>query len=141
MTIVKDTKTGQLVEFVGHHDTQFAMVRRNDGHVYYPMLSQLLFHDQEDGTSTEGPKPQLTAAQEAEESAPGAVIPPETRMNLNAASPEQMVSLSGIGYATAKKIVDLRNSLPGERFTNLDQLRSIERVNWDEVLKLDQFFV
>jgi DNA uptake protein ComE-like DNA-binding protein len=69
------------------------------------------------------------------------VIPPETRLNLNAASAEQLVSLKGIGYATAKKIIELRNSMTGERFKNLDQLRGIERVDWDEVLKEDQFYI
>jgi len=141
MTLVKDTKTGQVVEFISHHDVDFAMVRRNDGQVYYPQLSQLVFFEPGAGASTDGPQPQRTAAQEAEESAPVSNIPPETRMNLNAVTPLQLVALKGIGYATAKKIVELRSSLPGERFKSLDQLRGIERVNWDEVFAEDQFFV
>jgi len=31
--------------------------------------------------------------------------------------------------------------LPGERFTKLDQLRSIKRVDWDEVLADDSIYV
>lgn len=141
MTLVKDTTTGQVVEFIGHHDEQFAMVKATDGRVYYPQLSKLLFFEPGAGTSTDGPQPQKTAAQQAEDELPVTVIPPETRMNLNFASAEQLVALKGIGYATAKKIVELRNSLPGERFKNLDQLRAIERVNWDEVFKDDQFYI
>jgi DNA uptake protein ComE-like DNA-binding protein len=141
MTICKDTRTGQLVEFLSHHDVNFAMVKRNDGHVYYPQLSHLVFFEPGVGASEEGPQPQKTEAQVAEENAPASLIPVDTRMNLNAATSDQMVALNGIGYATAKKIVELRNSLTGERFSNLDQLRSIERVNWDEVFKLDQFYV
>jgi hypothetical protein len=141
MTLVKDTTTGQVVEFIGHHDELFAMVKANDGRVYYPQLSKLLFFEPGAGTSTDGPQPQKTAAQKAEDELPVVVIPPETRMNLNFASAEQLVALKGIGYATAKKIVELRNSLPGERFKNLDQLRAIERVTWDEVFKEDQFFI
>ena len=141
MALVKDTTTGQIVEFIGHHDVDFAMVRANDGRTYYPQLKNLLFFEPGAGTSTDGPQPQKTAAQQAEEDAPSSVIPPETRMNINGASAEQLVSLKGIGYATAKKIVELRNSLPGERFTSLEQLRGIERVEWNEVFKEDQFFV
>lgn len=141
MSICKDTKTGQLVEFLSHHDVHFAMVRRNDGHVYYPQVKDLVFFEPGVGASEEGPQPQRTEAQLAEENAPASVIPVDTRMNLNAATVDQMVALDGIGYATAKKIVELRNSLTGERFSNLNQLRSIERVNWDEVFKLDQFYV
>ena len=141
MALVKDTTTGQIVEFIGHHDVDFAMVRANDGRTYYPQLKNLLFFEPGAGTSTDGPQPQKTAAQQAEEEAPSSIIPPETRMNINGASAEQLVSLKGIGYATAKKIVELRNSLPGERFTSLEQLRGIERVEWNEVFKEDQFFV
>jgi len=141
MALVKDTTTGQIVELIGYHDVDFAMVKTNDGRTYYPQLKNLLFFEPGAGTSTDGPQPQKTAAQQAEDEIPSSAIPPETRINLNAASAEQLVALRGIGYATAKKIVDLRNSLPGERFTNLDQLRTIERVEWNEVLKQDQFFV
>jgi hypothetical protein len=141
MALVKDTTTGQIVEFIGHHDVDFAMVRANDGRTYYPQLKNLLFFEPGAGTSTDGPQPQKTAAQQAEDEIPSSTIPPETRMNINGASAEQLVSLKGIGYATAKKIIELRNSLPGERFTNLEQLRGIERVEWNEVFKEDQFFV
>lgn len=141
MTLVKDTLTGQVVEFIGHHDVDFAMVRDAAGRVYYPQLSKLLFHEPGAGTSKDGPQPQKTAAQESEEAAPTTSIPPETRININFASAEQLVALKGIGYATAKKIIELRNSLPGERFKNLNQLKPIERVNWDEVFAEDQFYV
>ena len=49
--------------------------------------------------------------------------------------------VKGIGYATAKKIVELRLSLPGERFKNLEQLRKISRVDWDEVFKEDLIYI
>ena len=48
---------------------------------------------------------------------------------------------SGIGYSTAKKIVELRLSLSGERFSNLDQLKRIGRVDWDEVIAADLIYV
>jgi len=141
MALVKDTSTGQVVEFIGHHDVDFAMVRDTTGRVYYPQLSKLLFFEPGAGTSTDGPQPQKAGSAAEEEELKASAIPPETRMNVNYASAEQLVSLKGIGYATAKKIVELRNSLPGERFKNLDQLRSIERVSWDEVFAEDQFYI
>ena len=43
----------------------------------------------------------------------------DLRLNLNMAPAEQIAKrLPGVGYATAKKIVELRMSLSGERFAN-----------------------
>jgi len=36
---------------------------------------------------------------------------------------------------TAIEIKELQQSLPGERFTKLEQLKSISRVDWDAVLE------
>ena len=48
----------------------------------------------------------------------------DTRLNLNTATAEYIQKrLPGVGYATAKKIVEMRMSLSGERFANLKQLR------------------
>lgn len=141
MSLVKDVSTGQVVEFIGHHDTDFAMVRDNAGRVYYPMLNQLRFFEPGRGTLEVGPEPQKSEEELTKDQAPATVIPVETRININYASAEQLVALKGIGYATAKKVVELRNSLPGERFKHLEQLRTIERVSWDEVFKEDQFYI
>ena len=61
------------------------------------------------------------------EEAPKTVVPIEdTRLNLNFAPAEQIAKrLPGVGFATAKKIVELRMSLSGERFANLKQLENI----------------
>ena len=40
---------------------------------------------------------------------------------------------------TAVAIKELQQSLPGERFTKLDQLKSISGVDWDVVLETPQF--
>lgn len=141
MSLVKDTSTGQVVEFIGYHDRDYAMVRDTAGKVYYPPLTRLLFFEAGVGASEEGPKPQSAEKEVDENKLPTTVIPADSRMNINLATAEQMVRLKGIGYATAKKIVELRNSLPGERFRELKQLRVIERVNWDEVFELDEFFI
>ena len=49
--------------------------------------------------------------------------------------------LPGVGLKTAKEIIELRQSLPGERFTKLDQLQSIKRVDWDEVFATGSVYV
>ena len=78
-----------------------------------------------------------------EEEMPEAVVPIEdTRLNLNAAPAEQIAKrLPGVGFATAKKIVELRMSLSGERFANLKQLENIPRVNWDQLIEEDLIFI
>ena len=78
-----------------------------------------------------------------EEKVPETTIPIEdTRLNLNLATAEQIQKrLPGVGYATAKKIVELRMSLSGERFSNLGQLESIPRVNWDALIAEDLIFI
>jgi DNA uptake protein ComE-like DNA-binding protein len=64
------------------------------------------------------------------------------RLNLNAAQAEQIAKrLPGVGFATAKKIVELRMSLSGERFANLKQLENIPRVNWDQLIEEDLIFI
>ena len=42
--------------------------------------------------------------------------------------------LPGVGYTTAKRIVELKMSLSGERFNNLKQLENIPRVNWEQFI-------
>ena len=73
---------------------------------------------------------------------PESVIPADNRLNLNLATAEGIAkTVKGVGYATAKKIVELRLSLPGEKFKNLEQLRKITRVDWDEVFKNDLIYL
>ena len=78
-----------------------------------------------------------------EELPPPTVVPLEdTRLNLNTATAEVIQKrLPGVGYATAKKIVEMRMSLSGERFANLGQLENIPRVNWEQLIKEDLIFI
>ena len=50
-------------------------------------------------------------------------------------------AILGGGYATAKRIVELRMSLSGERFSNLKQLENIPRVNWEQLIEEDLIFI
>jgi len=138
--LFQDTKTGKLVEFISKHDKEFAMVRDAGGFVTFVTLEQLVPYDKEKGRLAKVTAPVLN---EPEEKMPDRVVPIEdTRLNLNTAPAEQIAKrLPGVGFATAKKIVELRMSLSGERFNNLKQLENIPRVNWEQLIQEDMIFI
>ena len=139
--LFQDTKTGKLVEFIKKQDKEYAMVRDAGGAVVYVSLDQLVPYSKEKGRLAKTVAPQIAPA--PEEKAPETVVPIEdVRLNLNAATAEQIAErLPGVGYATAKKIVELRMSLSGERFNNLKQLENIPRVNWETLVEEDLIFI
>ena len=98
-------------------------------------------YDKEKGRLSKIKAPQV--APEPEETLPESVVPVEDkRLNLNTAPAEQIAKrLPGVGYATAKRIVELRMSLSGERFANLKQLENIPRVNWEQLIEEDLIFI
>ena len=138
--LFQDTKTGKLVEFISKHDKEFAMVRDAGGVVTFLTLDQLVPYEQGKGRLAKVTAPQLEVL---EEQAPETIVPIEdTRLNLNAAQADQIAKrLPGVGFATAKKIVELRMSLSGERFANLKQLENIPRVNWEQLIEEDLIFI
>jgi len=138
--LFQDTKTGKLVEFISKHDKEFAMVRDAGGNVTFLTLDQLVPYDRDKGRLAKVKAPELIVP---EEQAPETVVPIEDRrLNLNTAPAEQIAKrLPGVGFATAKKIVELRMSLSGERFANLKQLENIPRVNWEQLIEEDMIFI
>ena len=138
--LFQDEKTGKLVEFISKQDKEFAMVKDAAGNVTFMTLEQLVPYDKQKGRLAKVKVPVLEVK---EEEAPETVVPPEdTRLNLNVATAEQIQRrLPGVGYATAKKIVELRMSLSGERFSNLKQLENIPRVSWDTLIEEDLIFI
>tara|TARA_R110002049_G_scaffold39201_1_gene120901 strand:+ start:984 stop:1412 length:429 start_codon:yes stop_codon:yes gene_type:complete len=138
--LFQDTKTGKLVEFVNKHDKEYAMVRDATGNVTYLALNQLVPYEQGKGRLAKVTAPVLEVK---EEEAPSRVVPlEESRLNLNTATAEFIQKrLPGVGFATAKKIVEMRMSLSGERFANLKQLENIPRVNWDQLIEEDLIFI
>ena len=86
---------------------------------------------------------QVSVEVEDDEAPPVSVVPAEdTRLNMNTATAEMIAKrLPGVGYKTAKSIVELKLSLSGERFSNLKQLENIPRVNWDQLIKDDLIFI
>ena len=139
--LFQDQKTGKLVELLSKVDKEYAMVRDGGGNVVYMTLDQLVPYDKEKGRLSKINVPVLEV--EDDEKPPTNAVPIEdTRLNLNAATAEQIQKrLPGVGYATAKKIVELRMSLSGERFANLKQLENIPRVNWDQMIDEDLIFI
>ena len=139
--LMQDTKTGKLVEFIGVHDKEYAMVRDGAGTVNYVTLDQLVPYSQEKGRLAKVAAPQLEV--EDDEKPPVSVVPAEdTRLNMNTATADMIAKrLPGVGYKTAKSIVELKLSLSGERFANLKQLENIPRVNWDQLIKDDLIFI
>ena len=139
--LFQDNKTGKLVEFINKHDKDYAMVRDATGNITYVTLEQLVPYSKEKGRLAKVAAPQIQP--EPEEKAPESIVPLEdTRLNLNTAPPEVIAKrLPGVGYATAKRIVELRMSLSGERFSNLKQLENIPRVNWEQLIEEDLIFI
>ena len=139
--LMQDSKTGKLVEFIGVHDKEYAMVRDGAGHVSYVTLEQLCPYDEDKGRLAKVKAPQLVVNKEEE--LPKTIVPSEdTRLNLNTATAEIIAKrLPGVGYTTAKRIVELRMSLSGERFNNLKQLENIPRVNWEQLVEDDLIFI
>ena len=63
-------------------------------------------------------------------------FPIDVRLNINTASARQIAdALPGVGLKTARDIKDLQSSMLGEKFIKLEQLKSIKRVDWDELIK------
>lgn len=142
MALYQNTKNGQIVEFIAHHDKDWAMIRNSAGAIQYLALADLVAYEPGKGRVGEGPKPQSAEQSVDEDAIPESVIPVDTRLNINTASAEAIAkAVKGIGYSTAKKIVELRMSLSGERFSSLDQLKRIGRVDWDEVIAADLIYV
>ena len=139
-SLFQDTKTGKLVEFISKHDKEFAMVRDAGGAIVYVTLDQLVPYDKDKGRMAKVKAPVLEVP---EEEAPTRVVPLEDRrLNLNTATAEIIQKrLPGVGYSTAKKILELRMSLSGERFANLGQLENIPRVNWEKFIEEDLIFI
>ncbi len=139
--LMQDQKTGKLVEFIGTHDKEYAMVRDGAGNVSYVTLDQLVPYSPEKGRLSKIASPILDV--EKEEELPQTVVPAEdTRLNLNVATAEMIAKrLPGVGYTTAKRIIELKMSLSGERFSNLKQLENIPRVNWEQLIADDLIFI
>jgi hypothetical protein len=142
MSLYQNKKNGQIVELISYHDRDYAMVRNQSGSVAYVTLEDLEEYQVgkgRTGTKLEAPRGKDEVDKDV---IPTQAIPPDTRLNLNLATAEMIAQrIKGVGYSTAKRVIEMRMSLPGERFSTLDQVRSVPRVNWDQVIDDDLIFV
>lgn len=139
-TLYQNSKNGQVVEFIGHHDKEWAMVKNQSGEVSYVAIENLVEWEEGKGKTQRVAKPQKTLRDKSkdEKEFKNPTIPPETRININLATQQALTQhIKGLGHSSAKQVVELRQSLPDERFTNWDQLRQVKRVNWDAVIDSD----
>ena len=126
-------KTGARVKVISEWDNgEWFMVEDQDGRLYTAYKTELT----PDESATKKVKA-LQVKDKAAQEEPR-TFPPDQRLNINAATPQMIADhIKGIGLKTAREIKDLQMSLSGERFTSLDQLKQIKRVDWDAVLAAD----
>ena len=132
--------TGGLVEVISQHGEGILMCVDANDEVLYVEQEDLIPHL--DATSenirtdervtqqlkSEGVNPPKPTSKET--------FPLDTRINLNTASARQIAdALPGVGLKTARDIKDLQTSMPGDKFLKLDQLKTIKRVDWDEIIR------
>lgn len=142
--------SGVKIDVISTHDEgEYFMVRSSTtGKVFFAHKDQV-----DEFKEDLDPKPvsntlqtrrgRRTVKKEGEEVTVVKPLPPtDNRINLNNLTPEGLTQcLPGVGLKTAKEIVELRQSLPGERFTKLEQLESIKRVEWSEVFATGVVYV
>jgi len=130
-----------------HDDGEYLMVRSNTtGKVFFAHKDQVdVFQEDTEPKATSNSVSVRRGRRNFKKDEPEAPVvikplpPIDNRINLTAEGLTQC--LPGVGLKTAKEIIELRQSLPGERFTKLDQLSSIKRVDWDEVFATGSVYV
>ena len=132
--------TGGLVEVISQHGEGIMMCLDAQDEVIYANESDLM-PQLEATTEKIKTEERLTAELAADGVKPAKLttretFPVDVRVNINTASARQIAdSLPGVGLKTARDIKDLQTTCSGERFQKLEQLRSIKRVDWDQIFK------
>lgn len=129
----RHSKTGARVKIISEWDNgDWFMVEDQDGRLYTAYKTELV----PDKEATKKVKTLQVKDKASKE--PPRSFPPDTRLNINGATAQMIADhIRGIGLKTAREIKDLQLSLSGERFTSLNQLRNIKRVDWDAVFAAD----
>lgn len=132
------TPNGVKVEVLSEHDEgEYKMVKSlTTGKVFFAHKNQI----------DEAVKEAEVETKDVKQRRGRQIVKPEVkafnRVNINSATPQLLTQvLKGVGLKTATEIKELQQSMPGERFTKLDQLKSITRVDWDSVLEGDHVYV
>ena len=130
--------TGGLVEKISQHGDGVYMVMNANDEVDYVHEDDLIPHLEatnekiktEERLSAElqatGDKTAKPTSRET--------FPVDRRLNINTASARQIAdTLPGVGLKTARDIKDLQTTMTGERYTKLEQLKGIKRIDWDAI--------
>jgi len=132
--------TGGLVEKISQHGEGIFMVVNANDEVDYVHEDDLIPHI--DATNEKiRTEERLTAELKAtgDKNAKPTnkeTFPLDRRLNINTASARQIAdSLPGVGLKTARDIKDLQTTMTGERYTKLEQLKGIKRIDWDAIFK------
>ena len=132
--------TGGLVEKISQHGDGIYMVVNANDEVDYVHEDDLIPHI--DATNEKiKTEERLTAELQSsgDKSAKPTnreTFPLDRRLNINTASARQIAdTLPGVGLKTARDIKDLQTTMTGERYTKLEQLRGIKRIDWDAIFK------
>lgn len=142
--------SGIKIDILSTHDEgEYLMVRSNtSGKVFYAHKDQVdeFIEDTEPqggGNKLQTRRGRRKVVQEQEPAKVVKPLPPvDNRINLNNLTAEGLTQcLPGVGLKTAKEIIELKQGLPGERFTKLEQLESIKRVEWKEVFATGSVYV
>lgn len=131
--LYKYKKTGVRVKIISEWDGgDWFMLEDQDGRLFTAYKTEI----EPDEESTKKVKT-LQVKDAAAKEEPRA-FPPDHRLNINSATAQMIADhIKGIGLKTAREIKDLQLSLSGERFTSLEQLKQIKRIDWDAVFSAD----
>ena len=77
MALYQNQKNGQVVEFIGHHDKDWAMVKNATGVVQYVALDDLVSYEANKGRTGQKVEP-VVMEKKDEDKIPEAVIPLDT---------------------------------------------------------------
>ena len=131
--------TGGLVEKISQHGDGIYMVVNANDEVDYVHEDDLIPHL--DATNEKiKTEERLTAELQSsgDKSAKPTnreTFPLDRRLNINTASARQIAdTLPGVGLKTARDIKDLQTTMTGERYTKLEQLKGIKRIDWDAII-------
>ena len=132
--------TGGLVEKISQHGEGIFMVVNANDEVDYVHEDDLIPHLEATNEKIKTEE-RLTAELKAtgDKSAKPTnreTFPLDRRLNINTASARQIAdTLPGVGLKTARDIKDLQTTMTGERYTKLEQLKGIKRIDWEAIFK------
>lgn len=127
--LYQHTKTGARIKVISEWDNgDWFLVEDQDGRLYTVYKTEIT----PDESATKTVKT-LQIKDKAAKEEPRA-FPPDVRLNINSATAQMIADhIKGIGLKTARELKDIQMSLSGERFTTLEQLKQVKRVDWESV--------